>query len=86
MRKVKAQEAIGTVLGHDVTRIVPGQFKGAVLKKGHIIQEEDIPVLLDAGNDYLYVLEIQEGELHEDEAGMRLAQAVAGPGIAWKPP
>jgi molybdenum cofactor synthesis domain-containing protein len=43
-------------------------------------------VLLDAGNDYLYVLEIHEGELHEDEAGMRLAQAVAGPGIAWKPP
>jgi len=86
MRKVKAQEAIGMVLGHDVTRIIPGKFKGAVLKKGHIIQEEDIPVLLDTGNDDIYVLELHEGELHEDDAGMRLAQAIAGPGIAFEPP
>jgi hypothetical protein len=86
MRKVKAQEAIGMVLGHDVTRIIPGKFKGAVFKKGRIIHEDDIPLLLDAGNDYIYVLELREGELHEDEAGMRLAQAVAGPGIAWVPP
>jgi hypothetical protein len=86
MRKVKAQEAIGMVLGHDVTRIVPGAFKGAVLKKGHIVREEDVPVLLDTGNDYIYVLELPEGELHEDDAGMRLAQAIAGPGIAFDPP
>ncbi len=86
MRKVKAEEAIGMALGHDVTRIVPGQFKGAVLKKGHLIQEGDIPLLLDTGNDYIYVLELQKGELHEDEAGMRLARAVAGPSIALAPP
>ena len=86
MRKVKAHEAIGMVLGHDVTRIIPGQFKGAVLKKGHIIQEEDIPVLLDTGNDEIYVLELHKGELHEDDAGTRLAKTVAGPGIAFEPP
>ena len=86
MRKVTAYEALGMVLGHDVTRIVPGQFKGAVLKKGHIIQEEDIPLLLDTGNDEIYVLELNVGELHEDEAGMRLAKAMAGPGIAFEPP
>jgi hypothetical protein len=86
MRKVRTQEAIGMVLGHDVTQIVPGAFKGAVLKKGHIILEEDIPVLLDTGNDEIYVLELPEGELHEDDAGMRLAQAIAGPGIAFEPP
>ena len=86
MRKVKTQEAIGMVLGHDVTRIVPGQFKGAVFKKGHIVQEEDIPVLLDTGNDEIYVLELHKGELHEDDAGVRLADAVAGPGIAFEPP
>jgi molybdenum cofactor synthesis domain-containing protein len=86
MRKVKVHEAIGTVLGHDVTRIVPGEFKGAVFKKGHIVQEEDIPVLLDTGNDEIYVLELDAGELHEDDAGMRLAEAMAGPGIAFEPP
>jgi molybdenum cofactor synthesis domain-containing protein len=86
MRKVKTPEAIGMVLGHDVTRIVPGKYKGAALKKGHIIQEEDIPLLLDTGNDYIYVLELNEGELHEDDAGMRLAQAMAGPGLVFEPP
>jgi hypothetical protein len=86
MRTVKTQEAVGMVLGHDVTRIVPGRSKGAVLKKGHIVREEDIPVLLDTGNDYIHVLELQAGELHEDDAGMRIAQAVSGPGIAFEPP
>jgi molybdenum cofactor synthesis domain-containing protein len=86
MRKVKAEEAVGMVLGHDVTRIIPKQFKGAVFKKGHIVRAEDIPALLDAGNDYIYVLELLAGELHEDEAGVRLAQALAGSGITWEPP
>jgi hypothetical protein len=86
MRKVKAKEAIGMALGHDLTRIVPGTFKGAIFKRGHIIQEEDIPALLDTGNEYIYVLELREGELHEDEAGTRLAEAIAGPGIECSPP
>ncbi len=86
MRKVKVQEAVGMVLGHDLTRIVPGEFKGAAFKKGHIIQEEDIPLLLDTGNEYIFVLELKEDELHEDEAGMRIARAIAGPGIEFTPP
>ncbi|MBW2040071.1 MAG: molybdopterin-binding protein [Deltaproteobacteria bacterium] len=86
MRKVKVKEAIGMVVGHDLTRIVPGEFKGAVFKKGHIIQEEDIPLLLDTGNEDIYVLELGEGELHEDEAGMRIARAIAGPGIEFSSP
>ena len=51
MKKIKIQKAIGMVLGHDLTRIVPGSFKGAAFKKGHIIQEEDIPALLDMGKE-----------------------------------
>lgn len=86
MRKVKVEEAIGMVLGHDITRIVTGEFKGPLFKKGHIVQAQDIPLLLDTGNDFIYVLELTEGELHEDEAGMRLAQAIAGPGIELTPP
>ena len=86
MHKVNAKEAIGMALGHDLTRIVPGKFKGAIFKKGHIIQEKDIPILLDTGNEYVYVLELIEGQLHEDEAGMRLAEAIAGSGIECSPP
>jgi len=86
MRKIKASDAIGMVLGHDVTRIIPGKFKGPVLKKGHIIQEKDISLLLDAGNEYIYVLELAPGELHEDDAAIRLARALGGNGLTFYPP
>ncbi len=78
MKTVKIQKAIGMVLGHDLTRIVPGSFKGAAFKKGHIIQEEDIPTLLDMGKETLFVLDIPPGRLHENDAAGRLAQALKG--------
>jgi len=86
MRKVKAEEAVGMVLGHDLTQVIPGEFKGPVFKRGHRIREEDIPTLLATGNDYIYVLELQEGELHEDEAAIRVARAVAGSGLETTSP
>jgi hypothetical protein len=43
MKKVKVENAVGTVLVHDITRIIPGKFKGVGFKKGHIVKEEDIP-------------------------------------------
>jgi hypothetical protein len=46
MKKIKTEEAIGSVLSHDITQIVPGKFKGRAFKKGHIIKKEDVPVLL----------------------------------------
>ena len=78
MKKVKIQKAIGMVLGHDLTRIVPGSFKGAAFKKGHIIQEEDLPMLRDMGKETLFVLDIPPGRLHENDAAGRLAQALKG--------
>lgn len=38
MKEVAVEKAIGTVLAHDLTQIIPGQFKGSRYKKGHIIQ------------------------------------------------
>lgn len=81
LRKVKASDAVGMVLGYDVTQVVPGERKGPVLKKGHRIRPEDVPLLLDTGNDYVWVIELGEGELHEDEAAMRLAGLCAGEGL-----
>ncbi|OGP49675.1 MAG: molybdopterin-binding protein [Deltaproteobacteria bacterium RBG_13_43_22] len=78
MKKVKIQKAVGMVLGHDLTRIVPGSYKGAAFKKGHIIQEENIPALLDMGKETLFVLDIPPGRLHENDAAERLAQALKG--------
>ena len=46
MKLMKTEDAIGQVLCHDITQIIPGVTKDAVFRKGHIITEEDIPVLL----------------------------------------
>ena len=45
MRLIKTEEAVGHVLCHDITQIIKGVTKDAVFRKGHIVREEDIPVL-----------------------------------------
>ncbi len=86
MKTVAVQDAVGMVLGHDLTEILPGKFKGPAFKKGHVIEENDIPRLLDIGKENVYVLDIAEGMLHENEAARRMAEAAAGPGIALSGP
>lgn len=68
MKLIETKDAVGQVLCHDITQIIPGVVKDAVFRKGHIITEEDIPVLLSVGKEHLYVWEKKEGILHEDEA------------------
>ncbi len=72
MKLIKTEDAVGHVLCHDMTQIIPGEFKGARFQKGHVVTEEDIPVLLSIGKEHLYVFEKAEGMLHEDEAAERL--------------
>ena len=68
MKLIKTEDAVGHVLCHDITQIIPGVVKDAVFRKGHIVTPEDIPVLLSVGKEHLYVWEKKEGILHEDEA------------------
>ena len=68
MKSIKTQDAVGHVLCHDVTRIVKDVIKDAVFRKGHIITESDIPVLLDLGKEHVYIWEDNEDMLHENEA------------------
>jgi molybdenum cofactor synthesis domain-containing protein len=86
LREVRVQDAIGLRLAHDLTQIIPGQFKGVRFRKGHVIREEDIPELLNIGKEHIYILELGAGWLHEDDAAMRMAQAIAGENIALKGP
>lgn len=86
MKMIPTKAAIGMVLCHDITQIIPGEFKGAAFKKGHIILEEDIEKLLDLGKQNIYVWEMKEGILHENEAAERMAKAGAGKGIALSEP
>ena len=68
MKLIKTTEAVGHVLCHDMTQMIPGVTKDAVFRKGHVVREEDIPVLLSIGKDNLYVWEKDDTMYHEDEA------------------
>ena len=63
MKIINTKDAVGMVLCHDITKIVPGEFKGAAFKKGHIVREEDILELLKLGKDHLYLWEKKEGKI-----------------------
>jgi len=78
MKLIDTRDAVGHVLCHDITRILPGESKGPVFKKGHVVAEEDIPVLLSVGKEHLYVWEKDPGMLHEDEAAEILRQICMG--------
>jgi molybdenum cofactor synthesis domain-containing protein len=86
MKKISVHDAVGTVLAHDITRIVPGQVKGAGFKKGHIVREEDVPELLRLGKRHLYVLDLPPDRLHEDDAALRIAKAICGESLHWTAP
>lgn len=67
MKTVKTTEAIGLILCHDMTQIIKDEFKGPRFKKGHIVREEDIPVLQSMGKETLYVWEDDPHFIHENE-------------------
>ena len=72
MKLIRTQDAVGHVLCHDMTQIIPGQYKDARFRKGHVVREEDIPVLLSMGKENLYVWELVPGMVHENDAAERL--------------
>lgn len=86
MKIIPVEKAVGMILCQDITKIVPGEFKGRAFKKGHIIKEEDIKELLKLGKEHVYVWEPKEGEIHEDEAALRIAQAVSGENVIFDEP
>lgn len=86
LREVKVEDAVGMLLAHDLTQIVPGKFKGRLFRKGHRVSAEDIPLLKDIGKEHLYAMELAEGDLHEDDAALRMASALAGDHAAYGEP
>lgn len=83
MKTIKTIDSLGSILCHDITKIVPGEFKGVAFKKGHIIKEEDIPELLKLGKDNLYVWEHKKGFSHENDAAIRIKNHTAGNGLIF---
>jgi molybdopterin biosynthesis enzyme len=84
LKTVKVEEAVGLKLAHDITEIRPGEFKGPAFRKGHTVCDEDICRMQRLGKNHLYVLEVAEDEIHENEAAAILAGALAGEGIVWE--
>ncbi len=78
MKLIDTKDAEGHILCHDLTQIIPNEYKGARFRKGHIIRREDIPVLLSMGKEHLFVWEMREGILHENEAAERLCSILMG--------
>lgn len=81
-RKIEVENSVGTVLAHDVTEIRRDEFKGRAFRKGHIIRPEDVCHLQRLGKEHLYVLQIAEDEIHEDDAALALASVLMGEGVA----
>ena len=86
MKTVPVEDAVGEVLCHDITEIVPGVYKGRAFKKGRVIRAEDVPKLLDLGKTHVYVCPKPGDAVHEDEAARRIAAAAIGDGLRLSEP
>lgn len=84
LKIIPVEEAVGHTLAHDITEIRQGEFKGPAFRKGHQVCQEDLCHLQRLGKNHLYVMELEEDEIHENEAAAILAGALAGEGVAWK--
>jgi molybdopterin biosynthesis enzyme len=73
-------------LAHDLTKVVPGGFKGAAFKRGHIITKDDIPELLSIGKEHIFVMELAANQIHEEEAAIRIAKAIMGQNLTNSAP
>lgn len=82
-KTIPVEEGVGTRLAHDMTQIIPGEFKGPAFKKGQEITASDVCHLMRMGKNNLYVLDLKENQVHEDDAVFELASALAGPGVVF---
>ena len=85
MKKIRVEDAVGMALCHDITAMRDG-FKGAAYKRGHVITQEDIPALLDLGKRTVFVWEDNAGEIHEEDAALRMAAMAPVEGAHYTAP
>lgn len=85
MKKIRVEDAVGQTLCHDITAMRDG-FKGAAFRRGHVIREEDIPALLDLGKRTVFVWEENAGEIHEEDAALRMAAMAPVEGAHYTAP
>lgn len=86
IKKVTLEEAIGKPLLHDLTGIMDDGFKGVVFKRGYIIKKDDLEVLRDIGKEHLYVGELEENQVHEEDAIAKVSPMLIGDNISLSDP
>ena len=80
IKKINVRDAVGTVLAHDITRIIPGKCKGPAFTKGHIVERKDIKKLLEIGKEHLWSIKLSKNEYHENTAAVKF-KSFAGENI-----
>jgi len=61
LKIIPVEEAVGTLLAHDVTEIIPGKHKGPAFRRGHVIRSQDVAKLLDIGKAHIYIIDLEKG-------------------------
>ncbi len=85
MKKVKVEDAVGLTLCHDITAMFDG-FKGPLFRRGHVIEKGDVSRMLDIGKQTVFVWEPEAGEIHEEDAALRMAAALPVAGAHYEGP
>lgn len=86
MKKIRVQDAVGQTLFHDMTAILENGYKGPRFRRGHVVREEDIPVLLKMGKDHIYIWEDDPAWVHEEDAAREVLEAGIGRGLTIPEP
>ncbi len=82
-KTIPVEEAVGKTIAHDMTQIIPGEYKGPAFKKGHTVTAGDVCHLMRMGKNNLYVLDLAPDQVHENDAVFELASSLAGPGVTF---
>lgn len=81
---VPVTEAVGKKALHDMTRIVPGESKGAEFRAGQVITGGDVCRLQTMGRAHVYLeQDTPDGFIHENEAALAFAKLMAGENVAY---
>jgi molybdenum cofactor cytidylyltransferase len=74
---VPLSEAKGKILGHNIAA-ANGQ---RLLRKGKPLTDDDLESLRALGRVSVYVAQMEEGDVDENKAARRVAEAICGPGL-----
>jgi molybdenum cofactor cytidylyltransferase len=75
---VPVEKAEGKILGHNIA----GPDGRRLFRKGRPLDAGDVAELRALGRNVVYVAEVEPGDVDENHAARRVAEAVVGPGLA----